>query len=84
MNWLLYFYITMLCVSLPECRKHFIIETKDEAPVTLHDDIQTSIVPLFNGSSSGDYGVQNDCAGIRLTCKAPSKRNILEDTCVFT
>ena len=74
----------MLCVSLPECRKHYIIETKEEAPMTLHDDIQTAIVPEYNGSSSGDYGVQNDCAGIRLTCTAPSNYSILENTCVFT
>ena len=74
----------MLCVSLPECRKHYIIETKEEAPMTLHDDIQTSIVPEYNGSSSGDYGVQNDCGGIRLVCRARSNLTILEDTCVFT
>ena len=74
----------MLCVSLPECRKHYIIETKEEAPMTLHDDIQTAIVPEYNGSSSGDYGVQNDCDGILLTCRARINRTILEDTCVFT
>ena len=74
----------MLCVSLPECRKHYIIETQDEAPVTPHDDIQTSIVPEYSGSSSGDYGVQNDCGGIRLVCRARSNLNILEDTCMFT
>ena len=74
----------MLCVSLPECRKHYIIETKEEAPMTLYDDIQTAIVPEYNGSSSGDYGVQNDCGGIRLVCRARSNLTILEDTCVFT
>ncbi len=46
----------MLYVSLAGCRKHYIIETKEEAPVTLHDDIQTSIVHEYSGSSSGDYG----------------------------
>ena len=90
-------YIATLCVS---CSKHYIVETKDEASVTVHDDIKadikadiktdidtdikTDLVYLYNEGGAGDYSVERNCNGIRLLCNAPKEHIILEDTCIFT
>ena len=69
----------MICVSITLCKKHYIIETKEPD----HDDIKTDIVPLYNGSSSGDYSGFHDCAGVGLVCAAPDTDTIVKDGCFF-
>ena len=78
MYFLLKYYIFLVSITL--CKKHYIIETEPEA----EDDIQTDIKPLYNRSNSGDYSAQNDCDGVRLTCKAKNTRSIMEGSCYFT
>ena len=89
------FCITLLCVLITLCKKHFIIETEnkednveheDHEEHEEHDDIEAEIVPIYTNRTSGDYSlsVSRDCRGVALKCKVRGSSVIEEDTCIFT
>ena len=76
-----YFYIvTLVCVSMTRCQKHYIIETQEED----NDDIRTDVKLIYDDKSSGDYSGQKPCNGVTLTCTTKEGREIEKDTCTFT